>query len=179
MPSDITGTDIIEEDRGRAGESSGSSPGRCSPTSSWPTRSTGAAEDAGGAARRRCRNWQVTVGRRRIQLPPPFFVIATQNPDRAGGDVSAARGPARPVHVQRPRSYPTPDEEEGLSPARPRTGKPRSIRSLGRRDHAVAGVGPRRASRRSVVQYAATWWGQRGQVTSRRPTEDGFTSTSR
>jgi MoxR-like ATPase len=41
MPSDITGTDVLEEDRAPASARSASSRARCSPTSCWPTRSTG------------------------------------------------------------------------------------------------------------------------------------------
>ena len=40
---------------------------------------------------------QVTVEGQSCPLPQPFLVIATQNPDRAGGHLSAARGPARSV----------------------------------------------------------------------------------
>jgi MoxR-like ATPase len=43
----------------------------------------------------------VTVGgTTRTSYREPFFVLATQNPDRAGGHLPAARGPARPLHVQ-------------------------------------------------------------------------------
>ncbi len=43
---------------------------------------------------------QVSAGQETYNLPDPFFVIATQNPDRAGRDVSAAGSAARPLHVQ-------------------------------------------------------------------------------
>jgi hypothetical protein len=52
MPADITGTNILIEDGG----SSGSSPGRCSPTWSWPTRSIARRPRPSRACWRRCRS---------------------------------------------------------------------------------------------------------------------------
>ena len=40
MPADITGTDVLQENGRPASASSASSPGRCSTTWCWPTRST-------------------------------------------------------------------------------------------------------------------------------------------
>ena len=40
MPSDITGTNVLEEDEHGPAAISASSRGRCSPTSCWPTKST-------------------------------------------------------------------------------------------------------------------------------------------
>ena len=55
MPSDITGTNVLEEPRPGGGRS-GSSPGRSSPTSSWPTRSTGPRPRPRRRSCRRCRS---------------------------------------------------------------------------------------------------------------------------
>ncbi len=43
---------------------------------------------------------QVTIGDTTYPLPEPFLVLATQNPDRAGRDLSAARGAGRPLHAE-------------------------------------------------------------------------------
>ncbi len=43
---------------------------------------------------------QVTIGDHTYPLPGLFLVMATQNPDRAGGHLSAARGPSRPLHAE-------------------------------------------------------------------------------
>ncbi len=44
---------------------------------------------------------QVTAGAPDVPPADPFFVLATQNPIEQEGDLPAAGGPARPVHVQR------------------------------------------------------------------------------
>ena len=43
---------------------------------------------------------QVTIGDESYPLPQPFMVLATQNPHRARGDLSAARSPGRPLHAE-------------------------------------------------------------------------------
>ena len=101
MPSDITGTEVLYEDRKPAEPANfGSSRGRCSPTWSSPTRSTGP------RPRRRPRSWKPCRSGRSPpaasvhKLPDPFFVLATQNPIEQEGTYALARGPARPVPVQ-------------------------------------------------------------------------------
>ena len=54
MPADITGTEIIDETGGTA--SCGSSRGRSSRRSSWPTRSTGRRRRRSRPCSRRCRS---------------------------------------------------------------------------------------------------------------------------
>ena len=55
MPSDITGTNVLEEPEAGGGRF-GSCPGRSSPTSSWPTRSTGRHPRPRRPSCRRCRS---------------------------------------------------------------------------------------------------------------------------
>ena len=55
MPADIIGTNILVED-GRVARSSASSRARSSPTSSWPTRSTGPRPRPSRRCSRRCRS---------------------------------------------------------------------------------------------------------------------------
>ena len=49
---------------------------------------------------------QVSVGRVSYPLPELFLVMATRKPDRAGGHLSSARGPARPFSVAHLRRLP-------------------------------------------------------------------------
>ncbi len=78
MPADITGTTLIQEDEG--GRRFHFQPGRCSPTSSWRTRSTGPLPRCKAPCSKPCRSDTVTVGGATRPLPNPFFVLATQNP---------------------------------------------------------------------------------------------------
>ena len=81
MPSDITGTDIIEEDphhrpphldlRARA---------RSSATCCWPTKSTARRPRPRARCSKPCRSCACTVRGNNYVLPEPFFVLATQNP---------------------------------------------------------------------------------------------------
>ena len=43
---------------------------------------------------------QVTIGDQTFKLEEPFLVLATQNPDRTGRHVSAARGAGGPLHAE-------------------------------------------------------------------------------
>ena len=56
MPADITGTDVIEENRSTGRGSSAFWRARCSPTSSWPTRSTARRRRRRRRCWRRCRS---------------------------------------------------------------------------------------------------------------------------
>ena len=80
MPGDIIGTNIIVEDaHGRKQFQFQRGPD----LRQHPARRRGEprdAEDAVGAARRRCRRARVTVVGHANPLPQPFFVLATQNP---------------------------------------------------------------------------------------------------
>ena len=80
MPADITGTEIIEENRTTGGARI-PVPGRAAvrQRDSGRRNQPHAAEDPGRAARSHA-GTQVTVGRVRHPLPDPFFVLATQNP---------------------------------------------------------------------------------------------------
>ncbi len=56
MPSDITGTEVLYEDRNTGAGSCGSSRGRSSRTWSWPTRSTGPPPRRRRPCSKRCRS---------------------------------------------------------------------------------------------------------------------------
>ena len=125
MPSDITGTDILQDDPETGRRRFAFIPGpvfanidprrRDQPDPAQdPGRAPGS--DAGAARHRR-----------RPDLPParPVLRPGHAEPDRAGGDVPPARGPARPLHAQRPRALP--DRRRGAGdppPAPPATPAP-------------------------------------------------------
>ena len=108
MPSDIIGTDIIEEDPETGRRKLEFLQGPLFTHFLLADEINRAPPKTQAALLQAMQEQEVSVGRRSYVLEPPFFVIATQNPDRAGGDVSPARGAARPVHVQHPGHLPDP-----------------------------------------------------------------------
>ena len=100
MPADITGTEIIEENR-----STGSREFRFLEGPLFSQRDSGrrnqphAAQNAGRAARSDAR----AASHRRPRAAQALRSVLRAGhaePDRAGRDLSAARGAARPLHVQ-------------------------------------------------------------------------------
>jgi MoxR-like ATPase len=80
MPSDITGTEVIQQNATTGERELRSSRGRSSRTSSSPTRSTARRRRRRPRCSRRCRSTKVTVGGKKHHAGQPFFVLATQNP---------------------------------------------------------------------------------------------------
>ena len=127
MPSDITGTDVIEEDQatGQARVPLHPGPGVREHRARRRDQPH-AAQDAGGAA-----PGDAGEGghRRRPDLQAGAAVLRARHaePDRAGGHLSAARGAARPLHVQRLRRLPDRrTRRRGSSPPRPPPTRPSS-----------------------------------------------------
>ena len=107
MPSDITGTEIIEEDRSTGGRQFRfvQGPG----LRQHPARRRDqphAAQDPGGPAPGHAGTARSRSAGRTYPLPAPFFVLATQNPIEQEGTYPLARGPARPFHVRHPHQLP-------------------------------------------------------------------------
>ncbi len=101
MPSDILGTEVIEEDVSTGKRHIRFIPGPifaniilADEINRTPPRTQAALLEA-------MQEYQVTVGGMRYALERPLFVLATENPDRAGRHVPAARSAARSLHVQR------------------------------------------------------------------------------
>ena len=80
MPADITGTEIIEENRTTGSGSSGSSRDRCSRNVMLADEINRTPPKTQAALLEAMQERQVTVGRVRHKLSDPFFVLATQNP---------------------------------------------------------------------------------------------------
>ena len=80
MPSDIIGTEVIEEDRSDRRATSASSRARSSPTSSSPTRSIARRRRRRRRCSRRCRSIRSRSAACATSCDRPLFVLATQNP---------------------------------------------------------------------------------------------------
>ncbi len=81
MPSDITGTDVIEENPATGTfELQVPARARCSPTSSSPTKSTARRRRRRPPCSKPCRSGRSPSAASGTSSPNPFFVLATQNP---------------------------------------------------------------------------------------------------
>ena len=90
MPSDIAGTEILEEDHGTGKRCFRFQKGRCSRTCCSPTRSIARRRRRRPRCSRRCRSTRVSYGGTTYPLPRAVLRARDAEPDRAGGHVSAA-----------------------------------------------------------------------------------------
>ena len=93
---------------------SASPPGRSSRTCSSPTRSTGRRPRPRPPCSRPCRSAR-SPRRQAPRAARPVLRPRHPEPDRAGGHLSAARGPARPLHVHGPASTTRPPTRNARS----------------------------------------------------------------
>ena len=119
MPSDITGTNVLDEDEsGRREFRFVHGPVFTNVLLADEINRTPPKTQA--ALLQAMQEKEVSAGQTTYDLPDPFFVIATPEPDRTGGDLPAAGGPAGPVHVQREGRLPEPGRGgSASSPRRP------------------------------------------------------------
>ena len=96
MPGDIVGSMIMETDE-RGHQCFGSSRGRSSRIWFSLTKSIALRRKRSRLCLRQCRSAPSPAALPRYSLDAPFLVMATQNPDRDGRHLSAARSAARPV----------------------------------------------------------------------------------
>ena len=80
MPSDITGTEVIQEDKRPASASSSSCTGPIFANVVLADEINRTPPKTQAALLEAMQEQQVTVGGTRTSLPDPFFVLATQNP---------------------------------------------------------------------------------------------------
>jgi MoxR-like ATPase len=85
MPSDIIGTEVLEEDHATGSASSSSIPGRSSARSSSPMRSIARRRRRRRRCSKRCRKAPSPTAERPTCWSGPFFVLATQNPIEQSG----------------------------------------------------------------------------------------------
>ena len=100
MPSDITGTEVLYEDRATGARELRFVPGPIFANLVLADEINRTPPKTQAALLEAMQERQVTAGGHRHRLPDPFFVLATQNPIEQEGTYPAARGPARPVPVQ-------------------------------------------------------------------------------
>ena len=156
MPADITGTEILEETgEGRRRMQFVKGPIFANVILADEINRTPPKTQA--ALLEAMQEHQVTAAGVRYPLEEPFFVLATQNPIEMEGTYPAARGPARPLHVQRDRRL----------PARRRRGGGCAADHLAedRADRAAV----RRPRRPPVSRGRAQGAGRRGAGPPRRP----------
>jgi MoxR-like ATPase len=94
--------------------SSGSSKAPCSPTFCWPTKSTARRPQTQAALLQAMQERQVTVGRQTLDLPEPFFTIATQNPIEQEGTYPLPEAQLDRFAFNIKVGYPTAEEEERI-----------------------------------------------------------------
>ena len=129
LPSDVTGVTIYDQET-RAFEFN---PGRSSPTSWWPTRSTGPRPRPSPPSSRCMEERRVTVDGFSYELAQPFLAMATQNPIEMEGTYPLPRL-AGPVHPP------------GSRWATPTGGRAGDARAGGRRSAGPGSTGHRRAT---------------------------------
>jgi len=110
MPSDITGTDIIEEDE------SGRRrleflPGPVFSNFLLADEINRAPPKTQAALLQAMQEREVSVGRKTYQLKPPFFVVATQNPIEQEGTYPLPEAQLDRFMLNIPVTYPTKEEE--------------------------------------------------------------------
>ena len=80
MPSDITGTDVIEEQEGGGGQQLKFVPGPIFTNFLLADEVNRTPPKTQAALLQAMQEYEVSIGNTTYQLAPPFFVVATQNP---------------------------------------------------------------------------------------------------
>ena len=158
MPSDITGTDILQDDpeTGRRRFAFIHGPVFANiiladEINRTPPKTQAALLEA-------MQERHVTAGGRTYHAARPVLRAGHAEPDRAGGDLPAARGPARPLHAQRPGAVPDARRGAGDPP----------------RHHRRAAPAPRGDRSRPSRSWRCSTWsaGCRWPITSSRYARD-------
>jgi MoxR-like ATPase len=114
MPSDITGTDIIEEDLSTGHRKLEFFPGPLFTNFLLADEINRAPPKTQAALLQAMQELEVSVGRRTYRLEPPFFVVATQNPVEQEGTYPLPEAQLDRFMFNVPVSYPSPDEEVAI-----------------------------------------------------------------
>ena len=153
MPADLIGTNVVlETPEGGAGSSS--SPGPCSPTSCWPTKSTAPPPRPSRRCSRRCRSSRHRRGHDAHPLPP-FFVLATQNPLEMEGTYPLPEAQLDRFFFKLLVKFPTADEIEPILDRTTEAADAVGRAGLRRRaDRRAVAAGPADPDRRRLRRYA-------------------------
>ena len=111
MPSDITGTDIIEEDPETGRRKLEFFPGPLFTNFLLADEINRAPPKTQAALLQAMQEHEVSVGRRTYPLDAPFFVVATQNPIEQEGTYPLPEAQLDRFMFNIPVNYPTPQEE--------------------------------------------------------------------
>jgi MoxR-like ATPase len=111
MPSDITGTDIIEEDPQTGRRTLEFQQGPLFTNFLLADEINRAPPKTQAALLQAMQEVEVSVGRRTYKLAPPFFVVATQNPIEQEGTYPLPEAQLDRFMFNVPVDYPTPEEE--------------------------------------------------------------------
>ena len=114
MPSDITGTDIIEEDPESGRRRLEFHQGPLFTNFLLADEINRAPPKTQAALLQAMQELEVSVGRRTYRLEPPFFVVATQNPIEQEGTYPLPEAQLDRFMFNVPVTYPSPDEEVAI-----------------------------------------------------------------
>jgi MoxR-like ATPase len=114
MPSDITGTDIIEEDLETGRRKLEFFQGPLFTNFLLADEINRAPPKTQAAMLQAMQELEVSVGRRTYTLEPPFFVVATQNPIEQEGTYPLPEAQLDRFMFNVPVTYPSPDEEVAI-----------------------------------------------------------------
>jgi MoxR-like ATPase len=114
MPSDITGTDIIEEDPETGRRKLEFFQGPLFTNYLLADEINRTPPKTQAALLQAMQEHEVSIGRRNYRLDPPFFVVATQNPIEQEGTYPLPEAQLDRFMFNVPVTYPTPDEEVAI-----------------------------------------------------------------
>jgi MoxR-like ATPase len=114
MPSDITGTDIIEEDPATGRRKLEFFRGPLFTNFLLADEINRAPPKTQAALLQAMQELEVSVGRQTYPLPPPFFVVATQNPVEQEGTYPLPEAQLDRFMFNVPVTYPSPQEESQI-----------------------------------------------------------------
>src|SRR6267378_226503 len=117
MPSDITGTEIIEEDRSTGTRQFRFVKGPVFANILLADEINRTPPKTQAALLQAMQEQEVTVGGRTYELPRPFFVLATQNPIEQEGTYPLPEAQLDRFMFDIRIGYPTPDEERQIAKA--------------------------------------------------------------
>ena len=126
MPSDITGTDILQDDPETGRRSFAFIPGPLFANVILADEINRTPPKTQAALLEAMQERHVSAGGRTFDAARPLLRAGHPEPDRAGGDLPPARGPARPLHAQRPGPLPDARRGAGDPPPHDRRAGPRA-----------------------------------------------------